>query len=579
MRKMNVMETVRNAAKGHENWVEKKDAIIRLLKSQEYGTDRIILLARSGIENTILIKGAVCKEERWETLREDEKDRWDDTNSGRPVWCGMVSGGGEPDRIEYGSQPIKVGGGGIQDRSIEATALVADRYFEGRMGRKDSLELWQDLEWGQDLHWMRERKAWCRLDNNGDIAEIVKIDEREEERRHYMKHSTIVHADSETMEMQMVGKGDVLLLVFDCCWMKEGFHGYMNQEEESRIDADAGLYYIEHREEDQGWIRGIKVVKSHNDKYSLASRINSKDEEEKYAEFIVEDWRHKRLTTTKIGPSDTTSYFEKAEGKPYGVSPVYFRGEVLDKYRNNREKYTLESDSVGCRNTWHLSPLRVNDAGQIFTYAIYLGRLPYEEQLHWRQYNEEPKGDLPERIVRTDFLGQYGEAEPGIGQLKEMIKKICKKGSSWFHAEIDELDETLQYPLGSSTVIWAECISSMQKVVCEGLVQRELRKMCPDAGRNCHRKDERQKWGSIRWAEEALVGAGMERTEAKKAVQPLQDLRETRNWMSAHKRGPSWGEKVTDLLEEHGSPRKHVENVAERCREALELLDKKLSER
>ena len=579
MRKMNMMETIRNAAKGRENWVEKKDAIIRLLKNQEYGADRIILLASSAIENTILIKGAVCKERHWKTMREDEKHEWDGTSSRPPVWCGLVSGGGEPDRIEYGSQPIKVGGRDIQNRSIEATALVADRSFEGKIGRKDSLELWQDLEWAHGLHWMRERKAWCRLDNKGDIAEIVKICEREEERKHYMKHSTIVHADSEIMEMQMVSKGEVLLLVFDCCWMKEGFHSWMNQEEESRIDADAGLYYIEHREENQGWIRGIKVVKSHNNKYSLALQINSKNEEEKYAEFIVEDWRHERLTTTTIGPRDITSYFEGAEGKPYHISPVYFRGEVLDKYRNDREKYTLGSDSIGCRNAWYLWPWRVNDAGQIFTYAIYLSRLPYEEQLHWEQYNEKPKGDLPERIVRTDFLAQWGEVEPGIEQLKATIRKICKKDSNWFHAQIDELDEALQYPLGPSLDVWAECISRMQTVVCEGLVQRELKKMYLDADRNYHRKDG-QKWGSIKWAEEALVGAGMERTEAKNAVQPLRDLQAMRNWMSsAHKRGQSWGKKVTDLLEEYGSPIKHVENMAERCREALELLDERLNER
>ena len=84
------------------------------------------------------------------------------------------------------------------------------------------------------------------------------------------------------------------------------------------------------------------------------------------------------------------SYFRDT-GKPFEVSPVFFNPEVLTKYKSNHEKYDLDDRHIHCYGAWSLKTYSINEEGQVHTYLCYLGQLPYKEQLHWKQYNEEPK--------------------------------------------------------------------------------------------------------------------------------------------------------------------------------------------
>lgn len=106
---------------------------------------------------------------------------------------------------------------------------------------------------------------------------------------------------------------------------------------------------------------------------------------------------------------------------PYETSPIFFKAEILDKYKNNPDKYELQERTISCRGGWSLQTYDINKYNQVHTYAVYLARLPYKEQLHWLQYNEEPKGEISERAFQTDFAAQYSKASP-LQQLKRSLK-------------------------------------------------------------------------------------------------------------------------------------------------------------
>jgi hypothetical protein len=113
-------------------------------------------------------------------------------------------------------------------------------------------------------------------------------------------------------------------------------------------------------------------------------------EEKQYASFITHDWRHDEIREISCAPGATASYFDDSD-LPFEISPVFFKPEVLLRYKADRDKYSFSGRSIYCRGSWSLETFDINDAGQVHTYIRYLGYLPYEEQLYWRSYNEPPE--------------------------------------------------------------------------------------------------------------------------------------------------------------------------------------------
>ena len=57
-----------------------------------------------------------------------------------------------------------------------AEKLVFPGHFEGRTGEKSYVEVLQKLCHAFGLHFLDERSAYCRIDERGDIEDVVRID-------------------------------------------------------------------------------------------------------------------------------------------------------------------------------------------------------------------------------------------------------------------------------------------------------------------------------------------------------------------------------------------------------------------
>ena len=77
-----------------------------------------------------------------------------------------VSGGGDPDRV-YLAPPMHH----LGETMGSGEKLVFRRSFLGR----GSTEISQKLVHALNLHFVRERSAFCRLDQNGDIEDVISI--------------------------------------------------------------------------------------------------------------------------------------------------------------------------------------------------------------------------------------------------------------------------------------------------------------------------------------------------------------------------------------------------------------------
>ena len=189
---------------------------------------------------------------------------------------------------------------------------------------------------------------------------------------------------------------------------------------------------------------------------------------------------------------------------PFETSPIFFQAEVLDEYKNNPDKYELKERTIQCRGGWYLQSYDINKYNQVHTYAVYLGRLPYKEQLRWLRYNEKPKGKISKRAFQTDFLGKFPE-ESKFEQLKKALKKLetlkigkdghtvwSPKGGNWKTA-------TKQlYPVNTeNSNQWHDFIIALNNTTNEGFQKKPLKKIAEKFGFNKISKEEQKKKGTL----------------------------------------------------------------------------------
>ena len=285
-----------------------------------------------------------------------------------------------------------------------------------------------------------------------------------------------------------------------------------------------------------------------------------------YATFIAHDWKNKRIAEISCDPSCLANYFTKSE-LPFEITPAFFRPEVLLKYKSDREKYQLKSRSVGCRGVWYLKTFDINAAGQVHTYLIYLSHLPYEEQLHWKQYNEKPKAPLSERAITTDFEGKFYDGYDPLYSLSYKLEKLHRSKVGWWTLRNEDAPKKVHYPYTSSCDEWAEEILNLDQLVVEGLEEKWLRKKAKELGRNPDTK-----LRELKLTEECLVAVGFEDDHAHQLMSPFHDVHNLRSILKGHASGSEAKKIRKQALQQFGSFRRHFEHLCAECDDSLETI-------
>ncbi len=225
-----------------------------------------------------------------------------------------------------------------------------------------------------------------------------------------------------------------------------------------------------------------------------------------------------------------SSYFETSR-KPWETSPVFFKSEVLNKYINDPEKYSIRERDISCRGGWHLPTFDTNEQGQVHTLAIYLTYLPFEELCHWRCYNEPPKGDISKRSFDTDFLAKFSSEPEPLKKLKNILKKIWdlkiqpENESLWLphNKNFDTTFFGFYYFLGGGYIQWQNYIQDLSRIVNDGLSKDTINKISKRLG--CY--DARL--GSIKLLEKCLQELSIQEDLIKEIIVPFTNLQKVRS--------------------------------------------------
>jgi hypothetical protein len=476
-------------------------------------------------------------------------------------WGISVTGGGRS-RV-FLSPPLGHTGSTTLDRGEQ---IIFARRFDGRQEQQSYLEISPRLTHPFNLHYVPERSAYCRFDQHGDVEDVIRIagisfDNRDENGR-------IVTMHRDVLDEYMTLTGQSLVLLFDSTrFDPKNFGGWQNQDVEYLEQQPEIWYRMGRSGIVASYLRGFQIIRSVMTKKDLVKRYGfGQPSDKQYAAFIAHDWKHGVVRECSCDPKQLGNYFVKSD-LPFEISPVFFRPEVLLKYKADLDKYQIQYRSITCRNTWHLETYDVNDAGQVHTYLIYLSYLPYDEQLYWRSFNEPPKGPISRRAFQADFEGSWELPYDPLESLKQTLRELHESRVPWWKLREESLTEKVHYPVTNSADEWAKEIHALDKLLVEGFETRQLRSRATLLGRIVSQDSK-----SLKLLQEVLLGLGTVKVEVQELIGPLQELNSLRSKVSGHASGAEAKQIKAKILKEHKMYSAHFRQLCTRCDAAVHML-------
>jgi hypothetical protein len=531
-------------------WAQQAETLDFLQANAEHDSVVLALSVGQIFIHSVLVPIGSVSPPKWEDLL-----KWD--ANAYSSWSMMTSGDGVglADPLHHcGSETIESG-----------EQFVFARNFEGVPQRASYIEILQRLIHIFGLHYLEEREAWCRLNRHGDLEDVfrvVKIKEPGSDRE-----GRLVVGDRAVLAQYATLTDAHLVRMFDLTCMPPGRSDHWADIDEKTFTHGLEISY---RFGVAGggatYARGAQIIPYRLSAEEMQRAIWGETETKKYATYVALDRKNQRVAEISCAPGATDNYFTKSD-KPWEVSPAFFRPEVLLKYKADYEKYDLQHRSIGCRGAWSLKTFDINAEGQVHTYLVYLRTLPYEEQLHWLQHNEAPKGPISARAHRTDILGEWDEDYDPLLSLKHRLEKLASAKVDWWTPRSKDVARRVHYPVTTSPDEWATELLNLDQYLVEGFREKALRARATQCGQT---PDVRAR--SLGLLEACLVGSGFDPGHATEIVAPLRDLHSLRNITKGHASGDGAKTQRRELIKAHGSLREHYMALVARCDEAMQTV-------
>lgn len=441
----------------------------------------------------------------------------------------------------------------------EGEKIIFIRSLYGVRQYENYFQINQRLENVLEIHFIKERNSWCVLDENGDYDDIVKI-----------YNANFVLMKRSFIEKYSVLNKYFLLRMFDFTRFKvENIEAWGPNGSVKSVD---NIFWREYVQKNQSYRRGFQIIPFNMTSKDVIATYFKPDEEKEYATFVIYDLKNKCIREASCNPKNTTTYFSPQSDLPYEVSPAFFRSEVMNKYKSDPDKYKISERSIECRGAWVLNGVAHNEESQVFTYLKYLRDIPYKEQQYWLSFNEKPKKNIPENIWNTDFGGCWAAAYNPLRSLKLKLQSL-RGNVPWWVLRDETLLDKLNYPSSNSSKEWSDEISTLSKVIIEGLDEKWLRKKATELKCN---PDEQ--FRSIKLLKICISALGTEQRKINSIISGLASLNELRNKVAAHAAGDDAEKLKREILEQHETYRKHFIFLVTECDTAFEALVKIFSD-
>lgn len=495
------------------------------------------------------------------SLGSPDKDKlYDSSIYTDEAWCIQKSWGGGHEHRMYLEPPLDFPEG---HPLHAAEPIVFKRSFDGMSHYDPPIELSQKLVHSLGLHFIAERNAYCRLNSEGDLEEVIQVF-HDVGSGDFDRSRTLVLVKAKPLAEFMAVGGYALYRKFDVTRFVPGSFSKWECRER-RFGAPDLFYNAGLSGENASYIHGGQILRPNVTIDELIEdwKRESDPNARQYETFKIHDWKNKRLVEWSSAPSELGNYFTESD-KPFEISPAFFSPGVLTKYKADPDKYDLRDRSITCRNAWHLKTFDINEAGQVHTYIGYLQHLPFQEQQHWKLHNEWPKAGLSKRSIDTDFKGEYTSESDPLQSLRDAVYDLDRDSPSWWSARGPQLRDRVHYPVTTSSKEWADELLTLDQMVVEGFVTTELRKIAAAGGIAFATS-----WQSLKLIQEIL--RAKDSLTADQTIEPLKELHYLRSKVTGH-HSSERAKLEANSIRRHGSLAAHFRALCAQCEDAFDVI-------
>lgn len=369
-----------------------------------------------------------------------------------------------------------------------ATAIFFLREMIGTADPGCYVEINQRVSHVLDLHWIREKNAWCRMNVLGEQELIARYD----------KDKGIICATlrQEDLDYFMFLTKSVLVRCFDV--------SRFNDDQALMSTAALPLVYTRRQNKRQeifaqymlkrdkgnplgSVLRGFQIVRCRTPQKELLLRLRG-EEPRRFETFIIQDFKKNRVVEWSCDPERLGNYFTPSK-LPLSTSPAFFKAEVLHQYQADPARYEIDQRTIKCRGGWSLH-YDVNEEGQLHVLIKDLGDLPHAVQLQWKAQNEKPRGTISKRSFITDFLGQWDTSYDPLSSLKRILEQFPAQdgqGRTCIVWRMPSLPPTrdiraLNYVRTEARKEWESQIQILDQILVEGLHSTEINRIAEVLG-------------------------------------------------------------------------------------------------
>ena len=204
--------------------------------------------------------------------------------------------------------------------------------------------------------------------------------------------------------------------------------------------------------------------------------------DEEYPEFIIGEDENGRPVRFMCEEDKLANYFGKNPDAPHYLTPVFFKPEVLQRYYDDPELYSISDGRLSCGNLWGVQI----DNGNPDVVMVFLGDIgrdiPNSHRTHWLAYNMPPVGPMSESTFRRSFLNQFAEPENPEHLFKyayDEFQKTWEESWGWpLHRKPSGADkqiiQRLRIPLNESDAEFEAQLLGLAKLLVDFLNETEI---------------------------------------------------------------------------------------------------------
>ena len=419
---------------------------------------------------------------------------------------------------------------------IEFRPFVIYRDFHGLV--PSAFELVQNFVLYHEAFFVPEQSEYHCIDDDGEIHPIVRI--RQE------NNNRLVLVDAHHLRDYLAANRCYLVRYHDhrrrasediSKHIKGQFASYRLSDKSScfklwlRTDIPWNNY------KSASFLLGKDVVLPYPEPDKSHTWFATGEKEQKFATFIIgRDEQGKDVEST-CNEDELSNYFTD-RGTPHFLTPVFFKREVLVKYYQEPSRYRVNDSGVACLDLWDL-PIDITEEELVQVWLGDLGRIPYKEQLHWRQFNVAPRGTITRHRWLRDFMAEFAEPTDVVYYFRVAFEEVQREakaryGESLFQG-LDAKDrhayETLHLPLTQEWKEFDEQVQALAKVTVDSL---NVDLLSRESGQKI---DGSSIKGSIDLLGAYLSKMGVEEDARRQIMYALHAVQTIRSTGAAHRKG------------------------------------------